>query len=132
MPRIWFSGPRILFGLVRPGISFSLAELQKKKSSQHHAGAPLPDEQQAPAAEDPPWARIAAWVVWAFAIWGFLSMVGCMIVVANAGTCRIYGEGTDTVEACDDGSFSVTDRHGHQGACTMPFMIREATPGDSQ
>jgi hypothetical protein len=27
MPRIWFSGPRILGGLVRPGISFNMKEL---------------------------------------------------------------------------------------------------------
>jgi hypothetical protein len=40
-------------------------------------------------------------------------MIGCMVMVAHAGTCP-YGEGTDTVEACTDGSFSVTDRHGHK------------------
>ena len=30
MPRIWFSGPRILGGLVRPGISFNVNELYAK------------------------------------------------------------------------------------------------------
>jgi hypothetical protein len=27
MPRFWFSGPRILRGLIRPGVSFSDAEM---------------------------------------------------------------------------------------------------------
>jgi hypothetical protein len=36
MPRIWFSGPRILRGLIRPGVSFSGAEMAswfKKRST---------------------------------------------------------------------------------------------------
>jgi hypothetical protein len=41
-------------------------------------------------------------------------MIGCMVMVAHAGACRIYNEGTDTVEACDDGSYSVTDQRGHR------------------
>ena len=28
--RLWFSGPRILGGLLRPGISFNLNELRRK------------------------------------------------------------------------------------------------------
>jgi hypothetical protein len=39
---------------------------------------------------------------WGFAVWGFISMVGCMVMIAHARTCRTYGEGTDTIEACDD------------------------------
>jgi hypothetical protein len=32
---------------------------------------------------------------------------------ASAGTCRYYSEGMDSVTACDNGSFRVTDPHGH-------------------
>jgi hypothetical protein len=50
-----------------------------------------------------------ALAILALAVWGFLSPCG-----ANAGTCRIYSEGTDTVQACDNGAYTVTDRHGRR------------------
>jgi hypothetical protein len=44
------------------------------------------------------------------ALVAFILTTLATMLSAHAGTCRIYSEGTDTVEACDDGSFSVTDR----------------------
>jgi hypothetical protein len=39
---------------------------------------------------------VISWVM--LAVWGFLSLGG-----ANAGTCRNYSEGSDTVQSCDNG-----------------------------
>jgi len=97
------------------------------------ARLPLPSTPNPPANDDTPnWARLVAWVIFAFAIWGFISMIGCMVMVAHAGTCRIYGEGTDTVEACTDGSFSVTDRHGHKRQYGEPNGGFERYPGQGR
>jgi hypothetical protein len=52
-----------------------------------------------------------------------------MITPAHAGTCRIYGEGTDTVEACENGSFIVTDQHGHRRVYGEPNAGFERYPG---
>jgi hypothetical protein len=43
------------------------------------------------------------------AFWVLIPMGG-----THAGTCRIYSEGSDTVEACKNGAYTVTDRHGHR------------------
>jgi hypothetical protein len=59
MPRIWFSFQRILG--IRPGISFSLAEL-KGEPSHPRARVPLSSTPIPPANDDTPnWARVAAW-----------------------------------------------------------------------
>jgi hypothetical protein len=58
--------------------------------------------------------RIAVWLILAFAAYGFLSMVGCAINIAHAGTCRYYSDGPDSVVACDNGAFTVIDRHGRK------------------
>jgi hypothetical protein len=58
--------------------------------------------------------RIAAWVIFGFAIWGFISMVGCVLSAAHAGTCRYYSDGGDSVVACDNGAYTVTDSHGRK------------------
>jgi hypothetical protein len=58
--------------------------------------------------------RIAAWIILAFAVYGFLSMIGCAINFARAGTCRYYSDGPDSVVACDNGAYTVTDSHGRK------------------
>jgi hypothetical protein len=40
---------------------------------------------------------------------GLLSLGG-----ANAGTCVNRQDGADTVQACDNGAYTVTDRHGRR------------------
>jgi hypothetical protein len=134
MPRIWFSFPRILG--IRPRISFSLAELKGKPSRPRGGVVLLPPDNQKPQHDTPEWAQVVAWVVLGFAIWGFLAMVGCVVMIANAGTCRIYGEGTDTVEVCGDGrsdySASVTDRHGHKRQYGEPNGGFERYPGQER
>ena len=90
----------------KPAEKASVSE-PKGKSSLRREVTPLPADRLAMSNHEPRWARLVVWIVFAFAIWGFISMIGCMVMVAHAGTCRIYGEGTDTVEACTDGSFSV-------------------------
>jgi hypothetical protein len=94
MPRIWFSSPRILGGLVRPGISFALSELSKKPSRTKRGREPAPElELAAPAPPStatehiPLHARIIAWIIYGFAIYGFLALVGCVGGGAHAGTC---------------------------------------------
>jgi hypothetical protein len=131
--RNWLSIP-IPGTRIRVGRSMSDAEIFGT-AQKREALPSLPDEQQAPAAEAPaaedhPWARIEAWVIFGFAIWGFISMVGCML--AHAGTCRIYGDGTDTVEACEDGSFIVTDRDGHKRQYGEPNAGFERYPGQGE
>ena len=87
----------------------------KKPLAWNHAepGAVQPDVRElAPPpkfGDYPLHARIAAWVVWSFAIWGFISMVGCVFSASHAGTCRHYSDGPDSVTACEDGS--VIERH---------------------
>lgn len=111
MPRIWFSGPRILGGLVRPGISFATSELRKRPSRAKCGHAPAQEPELAvpapPAPEQIPWhARVIAWVIYGFAIYGFLALVGC-VGGAHAGTCRYYQDGGYAVTDCEDGSFTV-------------------------
>jgi hypothetical protein len=79
-------------------------------------------------------AALRAGVIWraiwvsavslAVGVWFYHSLT-----VAHAGTCRIYGEGTDTVEACDDGSYIVTDQHGHKRVYGEPNAGFERYPG---
>jgi hypothetical protein len=51
----------------------------------------------------------------ALAVWGFFSLGG-----ANAGTCVNRQDGTDTVQACDNGSYTVTNRHGRRRVYGTP------------
>jgi hypothetical protein len=54
------------------------------------------------------------------------------IVSANAGTCRIYADGTDTVQSCDNGSYTVTDRHGRKRVYGTPNAGFERYPGQGE
>jgi hypothetical protein len=107
--RIWFSGPRLFGGLVRPGISFALNELSKKPSRSKRGGNPAPAPELAapalPAHEHIPLhARIIAWTVWGFATYGFLALVDCVGGGAHAGTCRVYQDGAYAVTSCENGA----------------------------
>jgi hypothetical protein len=51
---------------------------------------------------------------------------------ANAGTCRVYSDGPDSVESCEDGSFTVTDRHGHVRQYGVPNGGFERFPGQGE
>src|SRR5262249_36386584 len=131
MPRIWFSGPRILGGLIRPGISFALSELTKPSRAKR-GGEPSPDRELEPPprfAEYPLHVRIISWLVFGFAIWGFLSMVGCMFSTAHAGTCHYYSDGPDAVTACEDGSVIVRHRNGRVDRYGTPNAGFERYPG---
>jgi hypothetical protein len=48
---------------------------------------------------------------------------------SHAGTCRIYSEGTSTVEACENGSYTVTDKNGHRRVYGEPNAGFERYPG---
>jgi hypothetical protein len=50
------------------------------------------------------------------------------IAGANAGTCRIYSDGTDSVQACTDGSYIVTDQHGRRRVYGTPNAGFERYP----
>jgi hypothetical protein len=66
---------------------------------------------------------VISWVM--LAIWGFLSLGG-----ANAGTCRNYSEGSDTVQSCDNGHGSAwppaAEIHGRH---VLAGVIISAQPG---
>jgi hypothetical protein len=126
VPRIWFSLPRVLG--IRPGISFALSELTKKPSRHKRGGEPSPAPElaapAAPAGENIPLhARVIAWIVWGFAIYGFLALVGCVGGSAHAGTCH------QTVQSCDDGAYIVTDRHGRKRVYGTPNAGFDRYPG---
>jgi hypothetical protein len=165
MPRFWVSGPRILGGLVRPGISFNLSELTRllrrgrvgvqdwrredivvsRKRSQEHGHldmtVDLSGEAKArlveaarlePAPRFPEYPlrdRIAVWVILGFAIWGFISMVGCVLSAAHAGTCRYYSDGPDSVTACEDGGVIVRHQDGRVERYGTPNAGFERYPG---
>jgi hypothetical protein len=81
-------------------------------------------------AKSPLRARIAAgWV-----IWGFISMVGCVLSATYAGTCRYYSDGPDSVTACEDGSVIVrhqdgrVDRYGTPNAGFERYPRQENRP----
>jgi hypothetical protein len=63
----------------------------------------------------PPNSRLPIGPILALAVWGFLSLGG-----ANAGTCVNRQGGTDTVQTCDNGSYTVTDRHGRRRVYGTP------------
>jgi hypothetical protein len=60
-------------------------------------------------------ARVISWGILPLAVWGFLSLGA-----APASTCRIYRDGTDKVQSCDNGSYTVTDRHGRRRVYGAP------------
>jgi hypothetical protein len=60
----------------------------------------------------------------ASAVWGFLSLGG-----AYAGTCVNRQDGTDTVQSCDNGSYTVTNRHGRRRVYGTPNAGFERYPG---
>jgi hypothetical protein len=68
-----------------------------------------------------------SWAILAPAVWGFLSLDG-----ANAGTRRIYSEGSAIVQGCDDGSYTVTDRHGRRRVYGTPNAGFERYPGQGE
>jgi hypothetical protein len=113
--RIWVSGPRLFGGLVRPGISFALSELSKKPSRSRRGGEPVHEVTipTSPAPEHVPLhARVIAWIVLGFAIYGFLALIGCVGGGAHAGTCQYYMDGADAVTSCEDGSYTVRGSDG--------------------
>jgi hypothetical protein len=63
----------------------------------------------------------------ASAVWGFLSLGG-----AYAGTCVNRQDGTDTVQACDNGSYTVTNRHGRRRVYGTPNAGFERYPGQGE
>jgi hypothetical protein len=60
MPRIWFSGPRIVGGLIRPGISFALSELKRKPPRKRANGHCVHEDVPELSAEDAERARLMA------------------------------------------------------------------------
>ena len=68
--------------------------------------------------------RIISWAILAIAVWGFLSLGG-----AHAGTCVNRQDGTGTVQASDNGSYTVTDRHGRRQVYGTPNAGFERYPG---
>ena len=67
---------------------------------------------------------VISWAILASTVWGFLSLGG-----ANAGTCVNRQDGTDTVQACDNGSYTVTDRHGRRRVYGTPNAGFDRYPG---
>lgn len=68
----------------RPGISFAVSELRKKPPRPKRGAAPAPEPAlaaPAPAAHEriPLHARIIAWIIWGFAIWGAICAVAILI-----------------------------------------------------
>ena len=72
-------------------------------------------------------ARFISWAILPLAVWGFLSLGG-----AYAGTCVNRQDGTDTVQSCDNGSYTVTDRHGRQRVYGAPNAGFERYPGQGE
>jgi hypothetical protein len=70
---------------------------------------------------------VISWAILASTVEGFLSLGG-----ANAGTCRNYSDGTDTVQSCDNGSYTVTDRHGRRRVYGAPNAGFERYPGQGE
>jgi hypothetical protein len=90
--RIWLSGPRILWGLIRPGISFSADELTRRRHrpmtpaqrtlAYHDMMRSRPEHRRepGPAVEKvPTHVRVIAWVVWLFAVYGFYCAILAVI-----------------------------------------------------
>jgi hypothetical protein len=117
--RVWFSFPRI-FG-IRPGISFALSELSKKPSRKRRdasmGGVPAPDPEPvehlriACGRPAPLHVKTIALIVWMLAAYGLVCLIAT--IAARAGTCHYYSEGSYSVTACDNGSYTVRDHHGH-------------------
>jgi hypothetical protein len=140
--RIWFSGPRILGGLIRPGFSISSAEIARafKKPIRAAQTEPEPwriEHDRILAMQDskevvralPRHTFWISWLILVLAIIGFFALVGCAITAAHAGMCWIYSDGTDGVTACQDGSYSVTDSHGRRRQYRIPNGGFERFPG---
>jgi hypothetical protein len=70
---------------------------------------------------------VISWAILASTVWGFLSLGG-----AYAGTCINRQDGTDTVQSCDNGSYTVTDRHGRWRVYGTPNAGFERYPGQAE
>jgi hypothetical protein len=68
--------------------------------------------------------RVMSWAILALVVCGFLSLGG-----AYAGTCINRQDGTDTVQACDNGAYTVTDRHGRPRVYGTPKRGVRAVSG---
>ena len=66
---------------------------------------------------------VISWAILALAVWGFLSLGG---VSVNRQ------DGTDTAQACDNGSYTVTDRHGRWRVYGTPNAGFERYPGQAE
>jgi hypothetical protein len=75
----------------------------------------------------PPHSRLPIRTILALAVWGFLSLGA-----AYAGTCVNRQDGTDTVQSCDNGSYTVTDRHGRRWVYGTPNAGFERYPGQAE
>jgi hypothetical protein len=71
--------------------------------------------------------RVISRAILALAVWGFFSFGG-----ADAGTCVNRQNGTDTVQSCDNGSYTVTDRHGRRRVYGTPNAGFEWYPGQGE
>jgi hypothetical protein len=159
MPRIWLSGPRLFglvrpgisFALseltqalapreaVQCRVRFDPKVIVRRKPARISEPGQVPGVSacvELEALEPPPrfaeypfHARIAAWVICGFAIWGLISMVRCMFSGAHAGTCRYYSDGPDAVTACEDGSVIVRHQDGRVDRYGTPNAGFERYPG---
>jgi hypothetical protein len=61
-----------------------------------------------------------------------LPVFALLMSPAHAGTCRVYRDGGNTVEQCDNGSFTVWDSHGRKQQWGIPNAGFERYPGQPQ
>ena len=91
MSRFWLSGPRLFGGLARPGISLALSKPRRRERREDLAGdrdpTNQPEIQALPTPAPLPFRiKVAVFLVWAFAIYGFLRAI---ISIAHAGDFRL-------------------------------------------
>lgn len=60
------------------------------------------------------WACLREWRLFQLIVLGLAAYFFFTIAAANAGTCQVYSSGGYSIEQCEDGSFTIWDRHGRK------------------
>src|SRR5262249_53178885 len=118
--------PRVRMELVRKD-GEPVREIHAPRDDRKQLEPPPKSAPSGEFASYPAHVRVATWAIVGLAVYGLYWLLAAAI--ANAGTCWNLGSGQDTVTACEDGSFTVTDPDGHKRVYGEPNGGFEKYPG---
>jgi hypothetical protein len=128
--RIWFSIPFIK----RTRIGFSVSDQELRRAFRGVPSPRLTEEQQAEIERKSQafakrWTPFVSKVIVVLIVIALVALAWWTLSAALAGTCHVYADGEDTVTACDNGAYTVIDKHGRKHVYGTPNAGFERYPG---